>query len=628
MSVQVSYKKQFVLAILLLIIILAVIEGVAKLWWQNIENCAFEDSDVYADLPQSLKRQMCVESYQVRFSPSHIEPNQNFETININSFGFRGKVISLEKPENTFRIFTVGGSTMLGTGSTSDVTTIPGFLQQKFDKDNLGIVVEVINAGVSGAWSQTESNYVKTTLLQFSPDLLIIYDGWNDASVLENVPDDEIPEKISQWVSRWNEICDLGRQMNFETIITIQPMVGTGNKTLSKDEYEYSLKLQQTKILQRLDLFALGLNDLKNSCTATVDLRGSFDGLDTPIYWDYGHMANAGNDIISQKMYELSLPVVLSKNVTENKILQEPPVSSIGNKKDNSFKDAYVVLKRSVLQNYKTPLMIRQFFVQSQEQLVTHSIQIEKKESKNLDLTSNLSHADLSKAYYPNVDFSKRDLSGTNFFGTYLRKSNFNEANLSSANMTLANLSVANMEGANLQNVDFRQSDLTGAILKKSDMRGVNLLGAKLYNTNLKDANLQGVDLSTADLLSVDFGGSDLSYAKLSGMDLRRMVLINSNLTSANLQGTFLDYLTIKGATLRGANLNGATIHFADFSHMNLAETDFSDASLTGTDFSNSDLTRANFEGALLDNVDFSNSNLKNAKGKPFIGCKNHPLCN
>jgi len=40
-------------------------------------------------------------------------------------------------------------------------------------------------------------------------------------------------------------------------------------------------------------------------------------------------------------------------------------------------------------------------------------------------------------------------------------------------------------------------------------------------------------------------------------------------------------------------------------------------SNLTGTDFSDSDLSNANFE----------NSNLEDALGGPFIGCKNHRLC-
>ena len=47
MSVQVSYKKQFLFGIMFLLIILIVVEGSAKIWWYQLESCAFEDSDVY-----------------------------------------------------------------------------------------------------------------------------------------------------------------------------------------------------------------------------------------------------------------------------------------------------------------------------------------------------------------------------------------------------------------------------------------------------------------------------------------------------------------------------------------------------------------------------------------------------
>ena len=86
MSVQVSYKKQIVLGIIFLLIIFLLVEGIAKIWWFQIESCAFEDSDVYADVNPEMKRQMCVDSYQLQISDEKIEPLQELDTININSF--------------------------------------------------------------------------------------------------------------------------------------------------------------------------------------------------------------------------------------------------------------------------------------------------------------------------------------------------------------------------------------------------------------------------------------------------------------------------------------------------------------------------------------------------------------
>ena len=153
MSVEISYKKQGLMIILGLLIVFVVVELAANVWWYNIETCAFEQSDVYADLPPETKRQMCIQTYEVQYSVTNIDPNQHYDTININSEGFRGKEISIMKSDDTFRIFIIGGSTVYGTGSESDITTIPGFLQKEFDNSDIPYNVEIINAGIAGAWS-------------------------------------------------------------------------------------------------------------------------------------------------------------------------------------------------------------------------------------------------------------------------------------------------------------------------------------------------------------------------------------------------------------------------------------------------------------------------------------------
>ena len=84
----------------------------------------------------------------------------------INEHGFRGPEITIEKPVNTFRIFLVGGSTMYGSGN-DDTTQIFSVLQKKFDEEDFGFDIEVINAGISGAWSKNEVSMVKNKLLDF-----------------------------------------------------------------------------------------------------------------------------------------------------------------------------------------------------------------------------------------------------------------------------------------------------------------------------------------------------------------------------------------------------------------------------------------------------------------------------
>ena len=274
-----------------------------------------------------MKRLMCVESYRLQISNDRIDPNQDFETININSHGFRGQDVSIQKPENTFRIFAVGGSTMVGSGSTSDVTTIPGYLQDEFDSLNLEYDVEVINAGIVGAWSLTETSLIKTKLLKFSPDLFIIYDGWNDASKEAGwIEDNSNAEEItSKWINRWTEICNIGKENNFQTVIFIQPLLGTSDRTLSEQEYEKYIEFKNDNTLNRLGLIADSLDYLNEDCDKTVDLRNAFDGINAAIFWDVGHVGNSGNKIISKKMFEAVYPLM---NIPEVSISSSSDVLS------------------------------------------------------------------------------------------------------------------------------------------------------------------------------------------------------------------------------------------------------------------------------------------------------------
>ena len=80
--------------------------------------------------------------------------------VQVNEFGFRGPEITKEKPANMYRIFTIGGSSMYSQNNLDD-ETIPYHLQKKFDQYELGVKIEVINAGVNGAWSGTEKEMIK-----------------------------------------------------------------------------------------------------------------------------------------------------------------------------------------------------------------------------------------------------------------------------------------------------------------------------------------------------------------------------------------------------------------------------------------------------------------------------------
>jgi hypothetical protein len=84
------------------------------------------------------------------------------------------------KPDNAYRIFIVGGSTVAGNTAPQD--TLSGVLERNLNRDlhGFGLQFEVINAGVSGWLSSQELALISYYLADYSPDLIISFDGFND----------------------------------------------------------------------------------------------------------------------------------------------------------------------------------------------------------------------------------------------------------------------------------------------------------------------------------------------------------------------------------------------------------------------------------------------------------------
>ena len=357
--------KKGLLGILFFIFIFGGFEIFSQVYHLNeLETCDFTESEVFENVPESTLDEMCSLQLSIKVPSEPTQeniPNQHNEYVNINSFGFRGVEISKEKPENVYRIIMLGGSTLFGYGATSDETTIPGFLQKKFETTDSDFKVEVINAGSSGAYSKTETLYVKHKLLDFDPDLIIVYDGWNDSRIpytshigerglagqlydsvnhlqsifpyyktpivireigrdLISPEEDTIPtridanldQKVILWKERWNESCLLAQTNDIKTLITIQPMLGTGDRIVTKSEKSTSGLLQNDFMqlpLYQLQKFVDVLPELTN-CTNTADLTHVFDGHNEPIFLDLGHVGEQGSMLISEKIYELVLPII------------------------------------------------------------------------------------------------------------------------------------------------------------------------------------------------------------------------------------------------------------------------------------------------------------------------------
>ena len=91
---------------------------------------------------------------------------------------FNAQRFAKHKPENTFRVFCLGGSTTFGR-PYDDRTSYVGWLRELLPLADVKQQWEVINAGgISYASYRVAS--VMDELLQYSPDLFIIYTGHNE----------------------------------------------------------------------------------------------------------------------------------------------------------------------------------------------------------------------------------------------------------------------------------------------------------------------------------------------------------------------------------------------------------------------------------------------------------------
>ena len=380
MYLQVSYKKQFVFGIIFLIVILSAVEGLLRIDDYFNNQCIYMKSNIYPDIDYGTQKQICNDYRDIAYLTAidrQILPNQDNKTIHINNFGMRGPDITQDKPNDTFRIFIIGGSTVYGSGSTSDKTTIPGFLQEKIDNSGIDQKVQVINAGIMGSTSIEEVHRIKNDLINFEPDMIIIYDGVNEAgSSWERysghadwevkpekkiltffqtyLPEYKTPlnavyfierikaeisgnnaevkgasflhlpvgretfymsehmlERASLWHNRIKDACEFGNENGFKTMVILQPMLGTGNKPLAEFEHSYYLAAGGEKNTEIYDMLSNGLLGLENYCYKVEDFRNVFDNVPEFVYFDLAHLADYGNEVVSQRMFEIIMPTIL-----------------------------------------------------------------------------------------------------------------------------------------------------------------------------------------------------------------------------------------------------------------------------------------------------------------------------
>ena len=572
------------------------------------------------------------DNFDTEYIDEKLTPCNNC-VVTANSLGFRGSEFSKDKPDTTYRIFAVGGSTTHGAMLVNDDETWPAYLQQKFNQIDLEATVEVINVGIMAATTEQESKMIKDRLVDYDPDLIIMYDGWNDIQHLT----------VNKTIQNWQSVCELGIEKGFETIIILQPLAGTGNRVLTDHEHQ---NLNAVNI-EKLHLLAENLITLNQYCAKTADFRGIFDYIQHPIFTDEGHTELLGNQIIAENIFAISLPIVSAENGLSYETKTEFPLHYyISN--TNKF-TIYAVGADFTGRNFDGLYLKNAIF--DKANLSNVSFRDSKLSEARLafaDLTgTDLSGIDFSNSNLAGTDLSKNILTETILRGTNLSYANLSGQDLSDKDLTDTVLRGANLSYANLGNFDFSGRDLTGVNLSGQDLSDKDLTDTVLRGANLSYANLGNFDFSGRDLTGVNLSGQDLSSKDLTGTILLSADLTDAILPDSILSGNNFDSTVFNGMNLSGKDMSYSKFQYASFDNANLEGANLEDANfiqvdftkiknkslagadLFGTSFAHSNLSGVNLAGAILAQTNFWKASLsgldftvisdKSSHGSSFI---------
>ena len=108
-------------------------------------------------------------------------------------------------------------------------------------------------------------------------------------------------------------------------LVTVQPILGSGNQTLTGYYEGLYARDDRASAVDKLRHWTDALEDMSPSCPFTLDLTHAFDGhVDDPwgsfagrvpassvAFLDAVHLSDYGNRIIASMMYDASVPIMM-----------------------------------------------------------------------------------------------------------------------------------------------------------------------------------------------------------------------------------------------------------------------------------------------------------------------------
>jgi lysophospholipase L1-like esterase len=154
------------------------IEGLARIVWWRLEQKSLQthymkgETVLNNDAINYMKAPHGLYGYQLK-------PGFRNEHNSVNAEGFHQRDdIPVKRTSRSLRVVCLGESTTFGS---TDTINYPAFLKRILETQAIGFrTYEVINAGVPGWLSDQIALRVQHQIADFSPDVAILYVGWND----------------------------------------------------------------------------------------------------------------------------------------------------------------------------------------------------------------------------------------------------------------------------------------------------------------------------------------------------------------------------------------------------------------------------------------------------------------
>jgi uncharacterized protein YjbI with pentapeptide repeats len=482
---------------------------------------------------------------------------------------------------------------------------------------------------MNGGNSNTELNLIVEKLLWHKPDLIIIYDGLNDLK-------GDFPVGLIK--HNWKRMCTLGEIHDFDVIITLQPITGFGNKILTQQETVNSFTGEDHNGFQLItakstyDYIGRELLSLQDDCNV-IDLRGIFDDISGPIYWDQGHVSDTANLILAEKFHEIANEIIFKKKLNEGKF------HNVISKYNSPIITSYLLSKIGIDIDY-TQIKKQDLTTQYKKDGNYFYLKNQLGGSEKILVGKDLSKTDLSK-----INLRGQDMSGANLSGQDLRKIDLTNTILRSANLSFTNLSGQDLSGKDLQGINFHNANLENADLTNIIVaRHVQYIECSPYpptdpfkrilyvhacnkpillnekiRTNFSDANLRGATFGSPGTYSY------LHYVDFSGADLTGSEWINVDIIMTKFIGT----------KLNDSKMDFVKFFLVDFTNAELENSQFTQTPFfQNVSFHNAKIIDGYFEKPFFIDTDFSNADLKGTMineaiviGDIDLRCKNHQIC-